>query len=145
MRTGTRFSQPLQFRSKKSRAIILRSMPAIPPALACWHLNDREPIGNPVSSSTIPVPPNRFDLKIGTEILVELNDDGVVFADADCPRDLIIHRSVSPRTALWRCWRGLLAMAIAVKTPTISTANDDCGRSMDGFASLQSELKPRRS
>jgi len=33
----------------------------------------------------------------------------------------------SPRIARpW--WRGLRAMAIAVKTPTISTASDDCGR-----------------
>jgi hypothetical protein len=40
-----------------------------------------------------------FDLKTGTEILVELNDDGVIFADADCPIDLIVHRSASPRTA----------------------------------------------
>jgi hypothetical protein len=29
----------------------------------------------------------------------------------------------------------LRAMAIVVKTPTISAASDDCGRSMDRFAS----------
>src|ERR1700722_498227 len=33
-----------------------------------------------------------------------------------------------------RWWRGLPATAIAVKTPTISTASGGCGRSMGGFA-----------
>gem|GEM_PF-4890524 len=34
----------------------------------------------------------------------------------------------------WRWWRGLPATAIAVKTPTISTASGGCGRSMGEFA-----------
>src|SRR5450755_3393559 len=45
---------------------------------------------------------------------------------------------------LWRWWRGLPATAIAVKTPTISTASGDCGRSMGGFAFSRSESKPRK-
>src|ERR1017187_8937262 len=35
-------------------------------------------------------------------------------------------------------------MAIAVKTPTISTASGGCGRSMGGFAFSRSESKPRK-
>src|SRR5438309_4509068 len=35
-------------------------------------------------------------------------------------------------------------MAIAVKTPTISTASGDYGRSMGGFAFSRSESKPRK-
>jgi hypothetical protein len=38
-------------------------------------------------------------LKVGTEILIEINDGGVIFANADRPIDLIVHRSASPRTA----------------------------------------------
>ncbi len=34
--------------------------------------------------------------------------------------------------------------AIAVKTPTISTASGGCGRSMGGFAFSPSESKPRK-
>src|ERR1700686_2232264 len=44
----------------------------------------------------------------------------------------------------WRWWRGLPATAIAVKTPTISTASGGCGRSMGGFAFSRSESKPRK-
>src|SRR6266581_2179824 len=40
--------------------------------------------------------------------------------------------------------RGLPATAIAVKTPTISTASGDYGRSMGGFAFSRSESKPRK-
>jgi hypothetical protein len=36
------------------------------------------------------------------------------------------------------------ATAIAVKTPTISTASGGCGRSMGGFAFSRSESKPRK-
>jgi hypothetical protein len=43
-----------------------------------------------------------------------------------------------------RCWRGLPATAIAVKTPTISTASGGCGISMGGFAFSPSESKPRK-
>src|SRR5436305_10458963 len=43
-----------------------------------------------------------------------------------------------------RWWRGLPATAIAVKTPTISTASGDYGRSMGGFAFSRSESKPRK-
>src|SRR5271157_1313917 len=52
----------------------------------------------------------------------------------------------SPGTARpWRrWWRGLPVTAIAVKTPTISTASDGCGRSMGGFAFSRSESKPRK-
>src|SRR3982074_1401385 len=52
----------------------------------------------------------------------------------------------SPGTARpWRrWWRGLPATAIAVKTPTISTASGGCGRSMGGFAFSRSASKPRK-
>jgi hypothetical protein len=45
---------------------------------------------------------------------------------------------------LTRDRRGLPAMAIAVKTPTISTASGGCGRSMGGFAFSRSESKLRK-
>ena len=48
------------------------------------------------------------------------------------------------RPAMAEVWRGLPATAIAVKTPTISTASGGCGRSMGGFAFSRSESKPRK-
>src|SRR6266702_624559 len=56
------------------------------------------------------------------------------------------HRFLLIRNARpsWRWWRGLPATAIAVKTPTISTASGGGGRSMGGFAFLRIESKPRK-
>jgi hypothetical protein len=48
------------------------------------------------------------------------------------------------RPAVTEVVAGLPATAIAVKTPTISTASGGCGRSMDGFAFTPSESKPRK-
>ena len=48
------------------------------------------------------------------------------------------------RPATTSVMAGLLVTAIAVKTPTISTASGGCGRSMGGFAFSRSESKPRK-
>ena len=66
-------------------------------------------------------------------------------ARAGCSASTMSTGFCSPGTARpWRrWWRGLPATAIAVRTPTISTASGG-GRSMGGFAFSRSESKPRK-